>query len=99
MITDFLNYVRNKADEYNTDANAGWSMADLIELANEYEGNVEPQIIIKEATTEPSKKTWSYPLEEMSYIFDQIMDGTRENGETFLLYNGRLYESYETETL
>ena len=59
----------------------------------------EPQIIIKEATEIPSKETWSYPLEEMSYIFDQIMDGTRENGETFLLYNGRLYESYETETL
>ena len=56
-----------------------------------------PNINIIEATTEPSKKTWSYPLEEMSYIFDQIMDGTRENGETFILYNGRLYEMEETQ--
>lgn len=57
----------------------------------------EPKINIKEATETPSENTWSYPLEEMQYIFDQIMDGTRENGETFLLYNGRLYESYETQ--
>ena len=55
-----------------------------------------PNIRIIEATEIPSEKQWSYPLEEISYIFDQIMDGTRENNETFLLYNGRLYESYET---
>lgn len=59
----------------------------------------EPNINIKEATEVPSKNTWNYPLEEIQYIFDQIMDGTRENNETFLLYNGRLYESYETKTL
>lgn len=58
-----------------------------------------PTINIIEATETPSENTWSYPLSEMSYIFDQIMDGTRENGETFILYNGRLYESYETETV
>ena len=99
MITDFLSYVHSKVNEYNIDPNIGWGMGDLINLSVEYEEKLEPQIIIKEATEVPSKDTWSYPIEEMSYIFDQIMDGTRENGETFLLYNGRLYESYETETL
>lgn len=57
----------------------------------------EPNINIREATEIPSKNTWSYPLEEMQYIFDQIMDGTRENGETFILYAGRLYEMEETQ--
>ena len=56
-----------------------------------------PQIKIVNATEIPSKNTWSYPIEEMSYIFEQIMDGTRENNETFLLYNGRLYEMEETQ--
>ena len=49
------------------------------------------------ATEKPSENTWSYPIEEISYIFEQIKDGTRESGEVFYLYNGRLYESYETE--
>lgn len=57
----------------------------------------EPNINIHEATTVPSENTWSYPLEEIQYIFDQIMDGTRENGETFVLYAGRLYEMEETQ--
>ena len=58
-----------------------------------------PMIIIKEATEVPSTDTWSYPLDEIPYIMDQILDGTRDNNETFILYKGRLYESYETETL
>ena len=98
MIAEFLNYIiQNKADELMTNLNEGWSMADLIELAVEYEEKVKPNINIKEATEVPSKNTWSYPLEEMQYIFDQIMDGTRENGETFILYAGRLYEMEETQ--
>jgi hypothetical protein len=54
-------------------------------------------IKIINTTEKPSENTWSYPLEEISYIFEQIEDGTRENRETFYLYEGRLYESYETE--
>lgn len=57
----------------------------------------ETMIKIINATEKPSEKTWNYPLEEISYIFEQIEDGTRENGETFYLYEGRLYEGYETE--
>jgi hypothetical protein len=68
-----------------------------VELEDDEDGDETPNINIKEATTVPSKNTWSYPLEEIQYIFDQIMDGARENGETFVLYAGRLYESYETQ--
>lgn len=57
----------------------------------------ETMIKIINTTEKPSENTWSYPLEEISYIFEQIEDGTRENRETFYLYEGRLYESYETE--
>ena len=57
----------------------------------------ETMIKIINTTEKPSEKTWSYPLEEISYIFEQIEDGTRESGETFYLYEDRLYESYETE--
>ncbi len=42
---------------------------------------------------------WSYPLDEIDYILEQIDGGDRGNGETFILYNGRLYETYETEVL
>ena len=54
-------------------------------------------IVIELITEKPSDNTWSYPLDELEYIFEQIKDGDRENGETFYYYNGRLYESYETE--
>ena len=42
---------------------------------------------------------WSYPLEEIPYLIEQIRDGDRENNETFVLYDGRLYETNETEVL
>ena len=55
------------------------------------------KIVIELTTEKPSGRTWSYPLNELEYILGQIKDGDRENGETFYYYNGRLYESYETE--
>ena len=58
-----------------------------------------PYIIITEINEEPNYKYWSYPLEEIPYIMEQIKDGDRENGYRFLLYNGRLYETEETETM
>jgi len=60
-------------------------------------GEIKKGITIELATEKPSENTWSYPVEEITYIFEQIEDGTRVNGETFYLYNGRLYESYETK--
>lgn len=54
-------------------------------------------ITIKHATEKPSENTWSYPVTELDYILNQIEEGDRENGETFYFYDGRLYESYETE--
>ena len=58
---------------------------------------MKPTITIECVDKEPSERTWSYPIEELDYIFEQIADGTRDNGETFYLYDGRLYESYETD--
>ena len=55
------------------------------------------RITIEFVTEKPSNNTWSYPIDEFEYILEQINDGDRENGETFYYYNGRLYESYETE--
>jgi len=57
----------------------------------------KPFIKITPATEKPNEKTWSYPVTEIDYILNQIKDGDRENGELFYLYNGRLYESSETE--
>lgn len=56
-------------------------------------------ITIEHVDTRPSGSRWSYPMEELDYIFEQITDGTRDNGETFYLYDGRLYESYETDEM
>lgn len=57
------------------------------------------RITIKVATEKPSEENWSYPLDEIPYIMRQIWKGERENGETFILCDNRLYETYETETL
>lgn len=54
-------------------------------------------ITIKPATEKPIENTWSYPVTELDYILNQIEEGDRENGEVFYFYDGRLYESYETE--
>lgn len=54
-------------------------------------------ITIKLTTEKPSENTWSYPITELDYILNQIKEGDRENGEVFYFYDGRLYESYETE--
>lgn len=48
---------------------------------------------------QPSENTWSYPLEEIPYLIEQIEYEDRENGYEFLLYNDRLYETEETEIL
>ena len=58
-----------------------------------------PQIKIVAVDKLPTRedKTWCYPFEELDYILDQIKDGDRDNEETFYLYNGYLYESYETD--
>ena len=62
---------------------------------------MQPQITIIKTDELPTREdvTWSYPFEELDYILEQIKDGTRENNETFYLYKGRLYESYETEEI
>lgn len=62
---------------------------------------MKPQITIIKTDVLPTRKTftWDYSFEELGYLFEQILDGTRENGEIFYLCDGRLYESYETETL
>jgi hypothetical protein len=54
-------------------------------------------ITIKLTTEKPSENAWSYPITELDYILNQIKEGDRENGEVFYFYDGRLYESYETE--
>ena len=53
-------------------------------------------IVVKEVNKKPKGNFWSYPLEEIPYIIDQIKDGDRENGYEFNLYDGRLYETEET---
>lgn len=58
---------------------------------------MEIKIIV--VSEKPSDKHWSYPLEEIDYIFEQIEDGFRENGCEFYLFEGRLYETEETAGL
>lgn len=58
----------------------------------------QPYIIIKEVTEQPDdEQFWSYPIEELPYIMERIKDGDFENGMEFDLYDGRLYETEETE--
>lgn len=67
-------------------------------LATKQEDAEKAYIAIKQATERPDEqKFWSFPLEEVSFLLEQIEDGDRENGEEFLLYEGRLYETKETE--
>lgn len=49
-------------------------------------------IKIKQATEKPieDENHWSYPVSELDYLLEEKEDGT-----TFLLYDGRLYESDE----
>lgn len=54
-------------------------------------------IVVKAVDKEPNMWFWSYPVEEIAYILEQINDGDRENGCEFYLFNGRLYEAEETE--
>lgn len=56
-------------------------------------------IVIKKIAKEPNMYFWSYPLEEIPYILEQIENGDRENGCEFFLYDGRLYEAEETEVI
>ena len=55
------------------------------------------KIIITKIFEEPKGNTWSYPLEELPYLLEQVEYEDRENGYEFYLYNGRLYESEITE--
>ena len=57
------------------------------------------KIVITVTTEEPKESNWSYPLSEIPYLMEQIDYGDRENGYEFLLYNGRLYETEETEIM
>ena len=58
----------------------------------------QPYIIIKEVAEQPDdEQFWSYPIEELPYIMERIKDGDFENGMEFDLYDGRLYETEETE--
>lgn len=59
----------------------------------------EPYITIKCKEIKPNEKIWNYPLEEIPYLMNQIEDGDRENGYEFILFDGRLYESEETEIM
>ena len=53
-------------------------------------------IVIKTAIEQPDEnKFWSYPLDEIPYLIEQIKDNDRENGCVFNLYDGRLYELEE----
>ena len=59
--------------------------------------NNDKYIVIKVVAKQPDEqKFWSYPVEEISYIFEQIEEGCRENGYKFYLFNNRLYETEET---
>ena len=51
-------------------------------------------IKIKLATEKPieDENYWSYPVSELDYLVKEKEDGT-----TFLLYDGRLYESNEED--
>lgn len=46
-------------------------------------------IHIKATNIQPEEnaETWSYPISELDYLLE-----TAEEGATYLLYNGRLYE-------
>lgn len=46
-------------------------------------------IKIKTTTEQPTENSdlWSYPISELDYLLE-----TRNDGESFLLYKGRLYE-------
>ena len=41
---------------------------------------------------ENSTDYWDYPIEEIDYLLEQVVDGTRENNSKLLLFNDRLYE-------
>lgn len=47
-------------------------------------------IKIEQTTQEPIEDDnhWSYPISELDYLMEE-----KEDGATFLLYDGRLYES------
>lgn len=60
---------------------------------------MKPTIKIEYVDKKPGENHWSYPLNELDYIIEQIKDGTRTNEETFYYYDGRLYESYETANI
>ena len=49
-------------------------------------------IKIKQATEQPIEDDnhWSYPFSELDYLMEE-----KEDGATFLLYDGRLYETDE----
>lgn len=59
---------------------------------------MKPRITIIKTDELPTREslTWSYPIEELDYILEKVENGDYFNNETFYLYNGRLYESYET---
>lgn len=60
--------------------------------------NKQAYIKIREVKRQPNEnRFWSYPLEEIPYIMERIKDGDFENGMEFYLYDGRLYETFETE--
>lgn len=68
---------------------------EIIEISED----IDITISITKVDEQPDEDTfWSYPLEEIPYIMEQIKDGDRANGYEFHLYDGRLYETEETET-
>ena len=60
--------------------------------------SMKPQITIVKVDELSTREeyTWSYPVTEIDYILEQIENGDRLNNDVFCLYNGRLYETYET---
>lgn len=76
-------------------------MAILVMICGKYEGVIETmkrQIIIEMVDKLPKHikendvKYWDYPVEELTYLLEQIGDGLRVNNCKFLLFDNRLYE-------
>lgn len=52
---------------------------------------------LPEYIRENSDEYWSYPIEELPYLHEQIKDGFRDNNSIMILFENRLYETNESE--
>lgn len=49
-------------------------------------------IRIRKVDELPDHVDWSYPVNEIDHLLEQVEDGDRDDDEEFLLYENRLYE-------